>query len=158
MADNTLFVNTASIAVGTITDASGVGLVPSASHAVYSDTAGNVTTADTASYVAGSNVDGAVASATSASHALVADFTLGLPKYKAGVVAGASFDGSPMTYTVEFTTPFDDDNYAPSVVGGNNRGFTCESVVSGSFIISTNSAQALDEPVYWVAIATGESN
>jgi hypothetical protein len=168
--DNILYVNTASIAVGTITDASGVGLVPSASHALAADSvvsasyalnAGNAETANTASYVAGSNVDGAVASATSASHALVADTALSymeMPKYKAGVVAGGSFSGVPLTYTVEFTTPFDDDNYAPSVIGGNNRGFTCESVVSGSFIISSNSAQPLDEPVYWVAIATGESN
>ena len=159
--DNILYVSTASIAVGTITDASGVGLVPSASHAVYSDTAGSAGTADTASYVDGGNVDGAVASATSASHALVADTALAymeMPKYKAGIVAGGSFAGVPLTYTVEFSTPFDNDSYAPAVVGGNNRGFTCESVVSGSFIISSNSAQPLDEPVYWVAIASGETN
>ena len=153
--DNILYVNTASIL-----DASLVGLVPSASHAVYSDTAGSVGTADTASYVAGGNVVGTVASSTSASHALVADVALAYaehPHYKAGKVEGASFGGSPQTYTVEFVTPFTNDDYAPSVVGGNNRGFTCESVVSGSFIISTNSAQVLDEPVYWTAIATGES-
>lgn len=158
--DNILYVNTASIAVGTITDASGVGLVPSASYAETANTAVSTTTADTASYVAGSNVDGAVATATSASHALVADIALAYaehPHYKAGKVEGASFSGVPQTYTVEFTTPFTNDDYAPSVVGGNNRGFTCESVVSGSFIISSNSAQALDEPVYWTAIAVGES-
>jgi hypothetical protein len=160
--DNILYVNTASIAVGTITDASGVGLVPSASHAVYSDTAGNAGTADTASYVAGGNVEGAVESATSSSHALTASYwggnPLETPQYKSGKVDGASFAGVPLTYTVEFTTPFADDEYSPVVIGGNNRGFTCESVVSGSFIISSNSGQALDEPVYWVAIATGESN
>ena len=45
----------------------------SASHAVQADSATTATTATSASYVLGSNVDGAVASATSASHAVQAD-------------------------------------------------------------------------------------
>jgi hypothetical protein len=159
--DNILYVSSASIAVGTITDASGVGLVPSASHALFSDTAGTVETANTASYVAGSNVDGAVALATSASHALVADTALSYmeqPKFKSGKVAGGDFAGNPKTYTVTFATPFDDGDYSVMLNGGNARAWTAETLVSGSFIISANSNVAMDEDVYWLAMEHGESD
>jgi hypothetical protein len=151
--DNILYVSSASIAVGTITDASGVGLVPSASHALVADDInGSVSLADTASYVAGANVDGAVASSTSSSYALVAGTLVGRP-VRGGTLNYNVFEGSPLTYTVTLDPPFPDNDFGVSVIGGNNRGWTVESVTNSSFIISSNSAQALDENVYWVAVA-----
>ena len=147
--DNILYVNTASIAVGTITDASGVGLVPSASHALFAD-----------SVVSASH---AVASDTSvsSSHALIADTALSYmeqPRFKSGLVAGATFEGSPMTASVAFATAFDDTDYSVVLSGGNARSFTVEDVTAAGFIISTNSNQAVDEPVYWLAMEHGESD
>ena len=135
--DNILYVNSASIAVGTITDASGVGLVPSSSHALVAD------------------------STVSSSHALVADTALSYmeqPRFKSGLVAGASFEGSPMTASVTFSTPFDDTDYSVVLSGGNARSFTVEDVTAAGFVISTNSNQAVDEPVYWLAMEHGESD
>jgi len=156
--DNILYVSTASIAVGTITDASGVGLVPSASHALVADSLlGTVTTADTASYVAGANVDGVVSSATSASHALIADT---VNSYRAGQKQYYDFGGSPLTCSVVFEKPFPFESaIAVSIVSGDNRGWTAEDVNSGSFIISSNSTQELNltGTVYWIAVGCTES-
>ena len=72
---------------------------------------------------------------------------------RGGTITGALFEGSPLTYTITLDPPFPDNDFGVSVIGGNNRGWTVESVTSGSFIISSNSTQALDEFVHWVAVA-----
>jgi len=123
--------------------------------------ADTATTAETASYVDADNVVGTVASANSSSHALIADVALSYmeqPKFKSGKVAGGDFTGNPKTYTVTFTTPFDDGNYSVMLNGGNARSWTAESVVSGSFVISANSNVTMDEDVYWLAMEHGESD
>jgi hypothetical protein len=96
--------------------------------------------------------------AVTAAYAVTASYVTGMPSYKAGRIAGASFGGLPVTYSVAFTTPFTDDVYAVSVIGGNARSWTVENQVSGSFIVSSNSNVALNENVFWTAIYGGESN
>ncbi len=80
------------------------------------------------------------------------------PSYKSGKIVSASFGGSPQTSSVVFSSPFSDGNYSVIINGGNARIWTAESVVSGSFIISTNSSQLVDEDVYWIAMKHGESS
>lgn len=81
-------------------------------------------------------------------------------KTKSGLRAGNTFTGgNPKKSTVTFVGAFADANYSVSVMGqgGDNFAFTIESKLAGSFVISTNSAQAPSNNVLWTAIKHGES-
>jgi hypothetical protein len=70
---------------------------------------------------------------------------------KAGSGSAASFTGNPSSSTVTFTTAFSNNLYAVSVVGEDERSWTIQSKVSGSFVINSNSIVPLTGPVYWIA-------
>jgi hypothetical protein len=75
---------------------------------------------------------------------------------KTGRVAFGTFAGSPKKATVTFTTPFASTSYNISLTGTDDRTFTYESKLAGSFVINTNSNQALTGEVSWQAILDGE--
>ena len=185
--DNIFYVNTASISNGDITasfkgdgsqltsitavSSSWASLSISASYApvepTYSSSVStifgtkqpNLVTGNT--YTITSSWASNATNATTATLASTASYwggnPLETPPYKAGKVVSASFGGRPQTSSIVFATPFADGNYSVTINGGNARAWTAESLVSGSFIISTNAVQAIDEDVYWIAIKHGES-
>ncbi len=79
------------------------------------------------------------------------------PKIKSGIVAFGSFSGSPKKATVTFGAAFADANYSISIIGINNRVWTVESVVAGSFIINSNSGTAPTGNTYWTCVKNGEN-
>jgi hypothetical protein len=95
--------------------------------------------------------------AITSSFATTASYYLIVPAYKSGILTPAAFGGNPETASVTFGTPFPDANYSATVAGGNARIWTVENVLAGSFIISSNSIQPIDENVYWQAMKVGES-
>lgn len=70
---------------------------------------------------------------------------------KGGVVAGASFTGSPRKHTVVFAVPFADTDYAITFGSGAGRSFTYESKTINGFIINSNAAAAIAEETSWMA-------
>lgn len=76
---------------------------------------------------------------------------------KAGVVAGASFAGSPKKYTVTFATAFADANYAIDIDGADSRAWSYESKTSAGFTINANAATVMAGEVSWKATHSGES-
>lgn len=76
---------------------------------------------------------------------------------KSGSVAPASFTGTPARKAdVTFSTEFSSDNYAVTITGQDGRFWAVESKTAAGFTISTNAAQAITGPVYWIAIYYGE--
>lgn len=71
---------------------------------------------------------------------------------KAGVVAGSSFAGAPMTASVIFATPFLSSAYAISLTGSDGRIFTYQGKTGAGFTINANSDAALPGEVSWTAI------
>ena len=112
--DTGSLLKTASISDATTTYTKGDGTT-------FDLTVNNVVTANTASYVAAANVDGTVATATSASHALVAD-NGGVTK----IVAGTNISLSSVGGTGEVTV---------SAVGG-------ATVDTGSLLVTASIADA----------------
>jgi trimeric autotransporter adhesin len=80
------------------------------------------------------------------------------PIIKNGLVTGGSFSGNPKTATITFTSPYVDNNYTITVSGENNRTFTIESKIAGSFVINSNSNQTLSGNTFWQTINIGEFN
>jgi hypothetical protein len=78
-------------------------------------------------------------------------------KNKAGIVAGASFAGSPKTFAVTFTTAFVDNNYTIAITGEDARTFHISSKTSAGFTINANSSSALSGNTFWTATYNGES-
>jgi len=75
---------------------------------------------------------------------------------KAGIVTAGSFSGNPKKYTVTFTTPFADNNYAVAFSGGEGRVIIPESKASTGFDINTQANQSLVGIVSWTVIYQGE--
>lgn len=100
--------------------------------------------------------------ATSASYAVTASYALnsiggsGLST-KAGSISAVTFAGNPKTASVVFSTPFPNANYSITVTGEDNRAWSVQGKVSGSFVVNSNSNTALSGNTYWVAIAYGET-
>lgn len=80
-----------------------------------------------------------------------------LPLYKAGTIAALTFTGTPKKATVTFTTPYANTNYAVTVTGSDGRTWTIESKLATGFTINANANAALSGPVFWEAVAYGES-
>lgn len=79
--------------------------------------------------------------------------TIGL---KSNTVAGASFSGSPLKYTVVFGTPYATTNYSITITGEVNRTFSWETKTVNGFIINANSATAFAGNVDWITKSHGE--
>lgn len=75
---------------------------------------------------------------------------------KSNTVAGASFSGSPLTYTVVFASAYPNTNYSITITGEVNRTFTWETKTVNGFIINANSATAFTEDVDWITKSHGE--
>lgn len=75
------------------------------------------------------------------------------PIAKSGTVAGGSFAGNPKVFTVTFNTAFPDTNYAVTIAGEDNRTFTYQTKLAGSFIINTNANLVIAGNVDWTATA-----
>ena len=69
---------------------------------------------------------------------------------KSNTVSGASFAGSPLTYTVVFITPYASTNYSITITGEVNRTFTWQTKTVNGFIINANSATAFAGNVDWI--------
>ncbi len=82
----------------------------------------------------------------------------GTREIKTGVVAAASFTGSPRTATVTFATAMSSTNYSITVTGSTARTWSYQSKTVNGFVINANSATALTGEVSWKAISNGESN
>ena len=82
--------------------------------------------------------------------------TIGL-NIKSNTVTAASFTGTPLTYTVIFTTPYPSTNYTITITGSDNRVFTYESKTINGFVINTNANTILTGNVDWQTISIGES-
>ena len=77
---------------------------------------------------------------------------------KSGIVAGASFAGTPKKATVTFATAFTNTDYAFIVLSSvDSRGFVYESKAAGSIVINSGSGAALSGEVSWIAIENGEN-
>ena len=88
-----------------------------------------------------------------------ADHTHGnaLTLYKSGIVAPATFTGSPKTAPVVFTTPFANANYSIEIRGIDNRSWTYSAKTAAGFTINANANTALTGEVSWEATANGET-
>ena len=76
---------------------------------------------------------------------------------KSGQVAQGVFSGNPKKADVTFTTPFTNNNYSISIIGGDSRSWSYESKSGSGFTINANANQNLTQPVLWIAIAQGET-
>ena len=88
--------------------------------------------------------------------ATISSFGGGTLGIKAGLVAAASFTGSPRTATVTFSSAFSSSNYAIVITGSDSRSWTYQSRATTGFVINANSAAALSGDVSWHAIIAGE--
>jgi len=81
---------------------------------------------------------------------------MSVPLYKSGSIAAVTFTGSPRTASVVFGTAFPS---VPNVVvtGSDGRSWTITASATTGFTVSAQAAQALTNPVYWIAHITGES-
>jgi hypothetical protein len=78
--------------------------------------------------------------------------------HKSGLVAGASFLGTPRKATVSFTTPYATTGYSTSIQGTSDaRTWTVESITVSGFTINANANQAVAGNVQWIAMLNGES-
>lgn len=76
---------------------------------------------------------------------------------KSGVIAAASFTGTPRKATITFGSAFLSANYSVVVLGGNARSWSFESKVAASVVINSNANAALSQDVVWIALDHGES-
>ena len=76
-----------------------------------------------------------------------------LGSIKSGTVAGATFAGNPKIFTVTFNTAFPDTNYAVTITAEDNRTFTFQTKLAGSFVMNSNANLALVGDVDWTATA-----
>lgn len=87
---------------------------------------------------------------------------LSIPKIKSGTADSASFSGNPKTYTVTFSTAFDDSTYSPVITCETKNGTTfspvVESLGASSFTINMGANDITDLiSVRWVAIKNEEN-
>lgn len=75
--------------------------------------------------------------------------------YKASVITGGSFTGTPLTYAVTFTTAYLTDDYSVSISGADPRIWTVESKTATGFTINSNSSISLNGDVYWSTVSYG---
>jgi len=70
-----------------------------------------------------------------------------------------SFSGNPKKATVTLSGAFADANYSVSIIGqgGDDRSWTIESQLAGSFVINSNANPGLSNDALWIAIKHGES-
>jgi len=103
------------------------------------------------------NFDGGLSTTVDAyGKATISSFGGGVINVKAGLVAAASFTGSPRVATVTFTSAFASTNYAIIITGSDARSWTYQSRATTGFVINANSAAALSGDVSWHAIIAGE--
>lgn len=74
---------------------------------------------------------------------------------KSGTVTGASFGGSPLTGSVNFTNAYSTATYSVAISGVDARIWTVESKTAAGFTINSNSSTALTGDVDWTAISYG---
>lgn len=72
---------------------------------------------------------------------------------KSGTVPGATFAGNPKIFTATFGTAFPDTNYAVTITAEDNRTFTFQTKLAGSFVMNSNANLALVGDVDWTATA-----
>jgi len=160
--DNVFYIDTASISVMT---ASG-SLYGTASYAIsasyapgtaipYSVVYATQSLFSTQSLVATQSLY-ATSSITS-SFSQTASYYKLFPAIKSNKVSASFFGGTPLTYSVAFTSSYPDNNYSVSIIGGDARVWTMETPIASGFIISSNSLQPLTTYVYWLATYNGES-
>ena len=77
---------------------------------------------------------------------------------KAGVVAGASFSGSPKTFAVVFASAYADAAYAIHIASTDGRTFVYASKTSAGFTISAQANQAITGEVSWTCTKSGEAS
>ncbi len=58
--------------------------------------------------------------------------------------------------SITFTTAFPNTNYSIIITGEDQRTWTAESKLAGSFVINSNSNTSLTGNTYWTAISYGE--
>lgn len=76
---------------------------------------------------------------------------------KAGVVAGASFSGTPKVAAITFVTPYADATYVITLSGGDSRIFTYQNKTAAGFTINSNANTALSQEVSWSTVQQGEA-
>lgn len=71
---------------------------------------------------------------------------------EAGAAPAAAFTGNPRKATVTLSQPMPSTNYSVAVMGSTDaRAWTVESKTTTSFVISSNSNQAITGAVDWQA-------
>jgi len=75
---------------------------------------------------------------------------------KSGIIDATGFTGNPRKATVTFATPFPNNLWSPTVIGGNNRTWSIESKTASGFTINSNANTNLTLEVYWTATGVGE--
>lgn len=76
---------------------------------------------------------------------------------KAGNILNSAFSGSPLKYSVVFSTAYSNTNYTISITGADARFWTIESKTVSGFIINSNATDALTGSVSWFTTPTGET-
>jgi hypothetical protein len=77
---------------------------------------------------------------------------------KSGVVAAASFSGTPLTYSVTFTNAFPNTSYSITITGGTDvRVWSYSGKTASGFTINSNSITALTGEVSWQATTIGDT-
>lgn len=77
---------------------------------------------------------------------------------KAGSVSTASFTGNPKVANITLGTAFSNANYTVSVISDENRSWSIDNQLAGSFTINSNANRPLDVgTVYWIAVEHGET-
>ena len=121
---------------------------------------GSVSTASyslTASYAlnggnGGSNVSASWASSSlSASYSISASYAQSClsaswspsPHVEKGLISGSSFSGAPQCFTVNYNQSFLNTVYITNITGEDARLWTCNSRTTTSFVINSNSNQAI---------------
>ena len=114
----------------------------------------NVTTANTASYIAADNIDGTVATATSASHAVQADSaTTATTANTASYIAGANIDGTVANAT---SASYAENGGVTSIIAGDN---ILVSSATGDITISavTASAAIIDTGSFYISSSISDA-
>lgn len=111
----------------------------------------------TASKISGSITGRVIGSASyastsqSSSYALSASYAPPTTGILSGIIAGASFTGTPKTFDVTVSPPFTTTNYTVVLSGEDARIWTVESKSINSFTINSNSDESLTGEVSWQA-------
>ena len=78
-------------------------------------------------------------------------------KHKTSYVLGASFSGTPLIYSVTFSTPYLSTDYSITVTGEIPRSWSVQNKTINGFDINTNSTRSFTESVYWYCMDYGEN-